>query len=630
MRHMSENYTPRHFRTSKPEARRDLHIQPLQRVNYEGRGNSPSIKQRKNGGFRPRRKYVIVGVLIALVLCCAVTGGLLARSAISVKSRASQVIDQARVLKKALKDGDATALDASLSEITDGITYIDSEVHSPLWNVAAILPVVGDDIKSVQALGTVSVELVNDALIPVANSLSGVKFSDLIQDQTVNLPVVSAFSSAIVNAAPAIKNASASISELPEPHLPQVKAIFDKVGKPLTAAGELITKVEPFVELLPQMLGANGTRSYLFIAQNNSELRSTGGLPGSWGLMTVTNGKIELGDFITILHQEGLKVSATEEEITRLCPTIHTDPAQVNFTPNFVRVGEMSREYWSQMGYGDVDGVVAIDPIFLQRLLSLTGGYTAGKGLVRTGENASKTLLSDAYWMYGDDNSAQDEFFSSVASSAFKQVINNLGGVGPTKLFKVFLDSAKDGHLLIWMADADEEKMVDGLGASGAISTDSTKPELGVYINDDTYSKISWYASVKTQIGDPIDNMDGTTSYRVTTSITNTIDWATAEQAPSYVSGLNDAKRDVTDMRAYVMLFAPAGGSLSEVSFSDGALVDQGSYFESQVYGLNMLSAHVNMLAGETATITYTVTTAADAVEPLSLRTTPLAQESLM
>ena len=36
------------------------------------------------------------------------------------------------------------------------------------------------------------------------------------------------------------------------------------------------------------------------------------------------------------------------------------------------------------------------------------------------------------------------------------------------------------------------------------------------------------------------------------------------------------------------------------------------------------------MVAGESVTFTYQVTTSPEATEPLTLRTTPLAQESLM
>ena len=80
---------------------------------------------------------------------------------------------------------------------------------------------------------------------------------------------------------------------------------------------------------------------------------------------------------------------------------------------------------------------------------------------------------------------------------------------------------------------------------------------LGVYVNDDTYSKISWYTATNTQIGEGVKNPDGTTTYDVVTTITNTITPEEAATAPLYVYGNNEAKRDNTDMLDIVFFYAP-------------------------------------------------------------------------
>ena len=48
--------------------------------------------------------------------------------------------------------------------------------------------------------------------------------------------------------------------------------------------------------LLPPMLGSEGPRTYLVVFQNPAELRSTGGIFGSFALMTADNGKITIAD----------------------------------------------------------------------------------------------------------------------------------------------------------------------------------------------------------------------------------------------------------------------------------------------------------------------------------------------
>ena len=590
----------------------------------------------RRGGSGGRHRGRTVGIVIAAVLAVLLVAGgtcgfFLYRSAMNVKDSASIIMAQASTLKDSLKNGDETGLTTSLNAIVSNTNDIKAEVSSPLWTAASFIPVVGEDVRSVQTLGNVASELVNDALVPVATNLSGTGLSDLLQDGAVNVDLIRTISGSVSEALPVIQSSIDTVSSLPEAHIPQLREVLGQVQGPMNEAKGMVDQIEPILNLLPQMLGADGqTRTYLVIAQNNSELRATGGLPGSWGTVSVSDGVISMGEFQTILHDEGLQVDITDEERAAIATNMDTDPAQVNCTADFTRVGQLARDYWAQEGLGDVDGVIAIDPVFLQRLLSLTSGFTAADGETVDGTNASKVLLSDTYWKFGNDGSAQDAYFSSVAGLAFETIMNNLGNAGMTDLMDVVEQSGKDGRLLVWMANEDEENLMVNMGLSGRLETDPTKPVLGVYFNDDTYSKISWYASASTTVGEGVKNADGTTTYDVTTTLTNTITPEEAASAPAYISGNNGAKRDASDMLDFVFFYAPAGGTITDFQASDGALFEDYGIADETLTGLQVLRMRTHLLAGETATFTYKVTVSADAAEPLAVRTTPLAQESLM
>ena len=584
------------------------------------------------GGRSGRTAGIVIGVVLAVLLVAVGTCGVfLYRSAMSVKDSASVIMAQASTLKDSLKNGDESGLTTSLNAIVSNVNDINAEVSSPLWTAATLIPVIGEDVRSVQTLGTVASDLVNDALVPVATSLSGTGLSSLLQDGSVNVELIRTVSSSVSDAIPVIQSSVDTISSLPEAHIPQLRDVLEQVQGPVSEAQGLVGQIEPILNLLPQMLGADGqTRPYLVIAQNNSELRATGGLPGSWGTISITDGVISMGEFQSILHDEGLQVEITDEERAAIATNMDTDPAQVNCTADFTRVGQLARDYWAQEGLGTVDGVVAIDPVFLQRLLSLTGGFTAPDGTAVDGTNAAKVLLSDTYWMFGNDGDAQDAYFAAVAGLAFETIMDNLGNAGMTDLMGVVEQSGKDGRLLVWMANEDEQSLMVNMGLSGRLESDPTKPVLGVYLNDDTYSKISWYASSSTVVGEGVKNADGTTTYDVTTTLTNTITPEEAASAPAYISGTNGAKRDVSDMLDFVFFYAPAGGTITDFQVSEGALFEDYGIADETLSGLQVLRMRTHLLAGETATFTYKVTVSADAAEPLAVRTTPLAQESLM
>lgn len=575
---------------------------------------------------------LVIGlVIVAIVAVCGACAFQLYRSAQTAKAHAEGIVSEIPTMKEAFKSGDADALTASVDSIVKDTDALNLEITSPLWKFAARLPVVGEDVRSVQTLGSASSALVNDALVPIAQSLSGKKLSDIMHDGSFDVETISAVVAAVDKATPTIEGTLDTIDSLPEAHIPQVASAIDKVKARTTEVRDDLAKAKPMLDVLPQMLGANGqSRTYLVIAQNNSELRSTGGLPGSWGTVTINNGVLTMGSFTTILHRSGLKVDITDEERSAIATNMDTDPAQVNCDPDFVRVGELARDYWAQTGGGTVDGVIAIDPVFLQRLVGLTGSITAPDGETLDGTNTAQALLSDVYWKYGNDGDAQDAYFASVAELAFKSVLANLGNASIKDLKDVLKQSAADGRLLVWMNDQAEEQVMQELGVAGALSTDPAKPTLGVYLNDDSYSKLSWYTQVGTTIDGGTKNADGSTTYNVTTTLTNTITPEEAATAPLYIYGGNSDKRNNSDMLHFVYFVAPAGGTISNFSASDGLIFTDYGVNEATLSGLQFIRVRTHLRSGESGTFTYQVTVPAEATQPLALRTTPLAQESLM
>lgn len=588
---------------------------------------------RRGGGMsRGKKVGLVIGIVLAVLLVVGGTCGVLMyRSAMSVKAQAQEIMDQVDPLKEALKSGDATALDSSVGTVQENMASINAEVHGPLWTLASFLPVVGEDVQSVRSLGEAGQALVDGVLVPIANDVSGTGVSGLFKDGVVNVGLVQTISETVSSSLPTIESSLDTIASLPEAHIPQLAEVLDRVQGPAEQAQGLVGQAKPFLDLLPQMLGADGqTRTYIVIAQNNSELRSTGGLPGAWGTVSVTDGAISMGEFQSILHADGLQVEATAEERAATMTNVDTDPAQVNCIPDFSRVGKLAKDYWAQAGYGDVDGVIAVDPVFLQRLLALTGGVTAPDGTVVDGSNAAQEILSGTYWKYGDDPNAQDAYFASVAGLAFGQIMGNLGNADITDLIDVIGQSGADGRLLAWMANEEEQALMEAIGVSGALETDPSEPVLGVYLNDDTYSKISWYASCYTTVGEGVKNADGTTTYDVTTTLLNTITPEEAATAPKYIYGGNEEKRDNSDMLNYVYFVAPAGGTITNLTETNGAVFDGYGFAETTLNGLQFFRTRTHLRSGESAVFTYQVTVSSEATEPLSVRTTPLAQDSLM
>ena len=250
----------------------------------------------------------VVGIVLAVLLVVGGTCGVLMyRSAMSVKAQAQEIMDQVDPLKEALKSGDATALDSSVGTVQENMASINAEVHGPLWTLASFLPVVGEDVQSVRSLGEAGQALVDEVLVPIANDVSGFLGVRALQgrrgqrrprpDDLRDGELLSAHHRVLArHDRLAARGAH-----------PAARRGASTGAGPAEQAQGLVGQAKPFLDLLPQMLGADGqTRTYIVIAQNNSELRSTGGLPGAWGTVSVPDGAISMGEFRSILHADGL------------------------------------------------------------------------------------------------------------------------------------------------------------------------------------------------------------------------------------------------------------------------------------------------------------------------------------
>ncbi len=67
----------------------------------------------------------------------------------------------------------------------------------------------------------------------------------------------------------------------------------------------------------------------------------------------------------------------TAEERLLFTDKLGKDIRDVNFTPDFPRTGEIVSAMWNRQYGVAVDGVIAIDPLFLQNMLAVTGGVVS-------------------------------------------------------------------------------------------------------------------------------------------------------------------------------------------------------------------------------------------------------------
>lgn len=633
-------------------------LAPYKIANYTSRGSKSTYKQTK-------RRYLILAIVAACVLLIIVPGIALAASAKSAVDDAKILMNQGSALVNQIQAGDVEGAQRTAQNFGSIAKELDGNVNSPLWVPLTLLPVYGGDVRSVRTLASIASELSEQVVIPMTQMLPSDSSARLFVDGGFNIPVIQALLTPIGSASGTIQNCVQRVNEMSDPHLSQLITPIMTLKKLMGVLGEVSGYAGDLSQALPGLLGVNGPRTYLIVACTEAELRSVGGFPGSAGIMTIDNGKITVGEMnaptVPYVTPEDNVLPLTDEERVLFGSRAGECFYDGGYNPDFPRAAEIMKSIWDADSRQAIDGILSVDPMFLQKVLELTGSVTTSDGIVVDGTNAAEILSNTVYTIYSTErfvpeatettsalaiaNARQNAFFGEVASLALDGFFENIGSVDILKAVQVLGESISDKRIYMWVTNLEEQAILEKLGAACAMSVSEEEPELGVYLATSVATKGNWYVKCDTTVGSGVKNADGSTTYAVTTRITNTLSPDEAASLPSYVVNpdkyAEDRIRSMGDMILDVYLFAPMGGFITDVqvegSFAPETLFDdmspwytrpgtepmtQSSYNGREVwYGVTMIEGL------QSTVLTYKVTTSTQATTDLSVDTTPLAQE---
>jgi hypothetical protein len=311
------------------------------------------------------------------------------------------------------------------------------------------------------------------------------------------------------------------------------------------------------------MLGADGPRTYLLVVQNNAEIRSTGGLPGSLSFMRARNGKVDFGlrgsinDF-PLRSQPVLPLSQGEETIYG--KSIGTDVRNFNLTPDFPRIGEMFEALVAVERKVDLDGVIAVDPISLAQVLRVTGPITAGRETF-TADNVVPKLLHDVYQRI-ESPKAQDAYFADASRSIADSLLSGPGD--QQNLVGAIGEAARQRRVLVWSSHRDEQRILEDTAVSGRLPRDTgSVPHVGMYLNDDTLGKMEYFLDYRGGVKSVGCTAKGVQSISTRMTLVSKVSPGQVAQLTPYVAGPGVPRKLRGEMRLFLQLYAPTGGKLT-------------------------------------------------------------------
>ena len=480
-----------------------------------------------------RRAFVAGGICLAAVAVAGTVAPAMAADIVEgLKAKAGDVSDLLNETLAAFRELDFAGASELASETSAAVSDLWSQMQGPLWGVAEWIPVLGEDVKTARTLVDTLGSLVDDALVPVSQTLSTIELDKLVVAEgsdrvRFDVAAIQAVADAVRQAVPVLDEAASTVDGLGETHIAQLTEVVDMAKEKIAPLAGELDEAGSLLEVFPRLLGASGERVYGVLAQNNVEIRSTGGLAGQCCRVAVKDGLLSLSEvqgvrnFMNPGDDEAMCVPLTDEEIALYSKSVGYMSVNTNCIPDFPRVCDIFDQLWLATNNEHVDGFIAIDPIFLQMLMGLTHGTRTSDGTVLDGESTVRVLMHDTYWRNLDDYGATDAYFAEAASAALDCIMGGISSMDPGALLQAVRRGIDGGDLLMWASDAEEQAVIEGLGASGEVTLDPAAPQLGVYLNNGSWSKFEWYLDVDFSMGEAESNTDGSRTYPCSLRLSN-------------------------------------------------------------------------------------------------------------
>lgn len=539
------------------------------------------------------------------------------------------------LLLEELKEMDVQQAEEIQTRVDADIQALEEYFDKPIWRTAGKISTLGDELAAAKELIGIAKTANSDMIDPLLGQMKAFPLSEMKDEDGLRVNVILSYLDFAETMLPQVQTLSERLGSLDDTRILRLADSEGKIGRYSTRIKEILGALDPYLDYLPavrSVLGDSGDRLYVFAAQNTSEIRASGGFPGSVGAIRICDGRLSIVDFQSVYNVftgtiPGVYVTEEENYLFRGRMSLSWD---AGFNPDFERVATIWALAYQNCNGEHVDGVISATPIIIQRLLSFLGDITLSDGTVLNGENAMSVLEHDLYYKYQsqrsglspqDGDELVDQLFAETARETLKRLFSSFGKEHVNDYLNFAKESFADRSLLIWLSDEEEQNIIRQFGWSGSLNNDETKPQIGVFFNSTSASKMGWYLDVDVFIGEATENEDYSKTYPVKVTFSNRLTSEERKIAGKYILGASG----YGGLNGGMYIFAPSGGAISGVISNHRTNI--GTLHHDSFHGLELLYLYDSIPMGSSIEIECDVTTSCSADEALSFIKMPTAQE---
>lgn len=245
---------------------------------------------------------------------------------------------------------------------------------------------------------------------------------------------------------------------------------FSRGERLLPVLSQTLTLSVKHTDLLKELLGKNGPRVYLFLFQNNHELRPTGGFIGSYALLDVNQGKIRRFFVDGIFNPDG----QLKENIVPPAPiqkisagwSLHDS----NWFPDFPTSARKAMFFYEKTGGPTTDGVVALTPVVLGRILEIIGPVDLPEyGVTVDKDNFIPLIQEEVEVKYDKEENAPKKILGDLTGVILERLVNEPKAETFFQLADTFVSLLNERHILLYARDTRAQELIGTSGWSGEV-----------------------------------------------------------------------------------------------------------------------------------------------------------------
>lgn len=452
--------------------------------------------------------------------------------AVLVKDELESMMELMGPVGEAADARDVDRLEQLVGRVHTHSAHAQSLTGDPVWRLAEAVPMLGPNMTAVRLVSHSLAEMsrTGQPLLELASATAS--------DSTVSsVKLLAQAREPLRDAADAFTRADGDLRAVPGDDLiDQVTEGVTAIRSFTRAAVPLVTTLAQSADVLPRALGADQPRTILVMLQNSAELRTAGGVAGSFVLLRSDGGEITVVDQADSSSFEGRSkpvIEASDPSGELYGDVFERYVQNISMTPDFALTGELASAWWEEYSGEAPDLVLSLDVPAVAALLT-SDPLVLADGSELASEDLVQKLLVDSYFEL--DRDAQTEFHRVVVGAAISRALTQ--GADPISWAERLMSPLRDGRISLWSPDPGEQAVIAGTEFGGPSSRLASAGDAAyaVWLNDATTGKMSSNLDVDIQAGEVMCRSDGRAEISIAVTLTNTAP-PTAADWPWWVTG---------------------------------------------------------------------------------------------